>query len=181
MIGRAQEYEEVVKIIDKVSKKHVEGQKQDILSISSGSSEGYDIPINEASSLSEDAVSSAEYDRPSISLGRSDSLGGQPRSNRSGSSMKLSTGSSQSNSIEGRDSYIKPWEKNKSLSVEARSFIDTLSIDHSASGSSDSAGSLTQQRNKQKFRRKGRCEVVSISGVSMGFLVYPRPLYLHVP
>jgi serine/threonine protein kinase len=170
MIGRTQEYDEVVKIIDKVSKKHVEEQKQDIQSISSGSGEGYEIAINEASSLSEEAASSAEYDRPSISLGRSDSLSGQPRSNRSGSSLKPSTGSSHSNSIEGRDSYIKPWEKNKSLSLEAISFMDTMnSMDPSASGSSDSAGSLTHQRNKQKFRRKGRCEVVSISGVSIGF------------
>jgi serine/threonine protein kinase len=174
MIGRTQEYEEVVKIIDKVSKKHVEGQKQDIQSISSGSSEGYEIAINEASSLSEDAVSSAEYDRPSISLGRSDSLSGEPRANRSGSGLKPPTGSSHSSSIEGRESYMKPWEKHSSMSLEARSLTDIMSLDPSVSASSDSVGSLTHHRNIPKFRRKGRCEVVSISGVSTVLIIYPH-------
>lgn len=33
-------------------------------------------------------------------------------------------------------------------------------------GSSDGAGGLTKRQNSQKFRRKGRCEIVSISGAA---------------
>jgi serine/threonine protein kinase len=167
MIGRTQEYEEVVKVIDKVSKKHLAGQKQDVQSISSGSSEGFEIAIAEASSLSEDAVSSAEYDRPSISLGRSNSLSGEVRSSKSGSSLKPSAGGSHShsNSIEEREPYVRPWEKNSSLSLDTGSFTDSMSHQAGGSRSSDSVGSI-HHRNIPKFRRKGRCEVVSISGVS---------------
>lgn len=66
MIGRSAEHDEVVKVIDKVSRRHIVGQKQDVYSISSGSSisegrmEGLDGPAAGDISSEGDATSSAE-------------------------------------------------------------------------------------------------------------------------
>lgn len=183
MIGRSEEYDEVVKIIDKVSRRHLIGQKQDVHSISSGSSlsegriDNFDFGIAEVSS--EDNASSAEAN--SHSLGRSNSLStggglsGEQRSYGSGSSIIRSVANSQHNSTEAPDSSMrssnripKPWEKNNSLSHDSQSFVDSMVTDGVGGTriSSDSVGSLTNHRNVQKFRRKGRCEVVSISGAT---------------
>ncbi|KAH6673070.1 HHK1, histidine kinase-group X protein [Halenospora varia] len=180
MIGRTEEYDEVVKIIDKVSRRHLIGQKQDVHSISSGSSlsegrlDSFDLGIAEVSS--EDNTSSADVN--SHLLGRSNSLstaGGLSgeRPYTSGSSIIRSVANSQHNSTEAPDSSMrssnripKPWEKNNSLSHDSQSFVDSMVTDGVGGTriSSDSVGSLTNHRNVQKFRRKGRCEVVSISG-----------------
>lgn len=207
MIGRTDEYNDVVKIIDKVSKRHLVGQRQDVHSLSSGSSyeysdgriDNFDGAVIEASS--EDAASS--NDSP---IWRSNSLsanGGLPelksfksksnlarstanslhnsfdsaerKSLESVSSHVRSTTSSQHNSLDlaeepgssnsnGSNLLKPPWQHNTSLSLESKSYMDSMNSESGTRTSSDSVGSLTNQRNKQKFRRKGRCEVVSISG-----------------
>jgi len=181
MIGRQKEHDEVVKIIDKVSRRHIIGQKQDVYSISSGSS------------LS-DGVREANFDA-SVSVGGSsdDNTSSQGRSNSmsrdsvgmlemtgapsSSGQLRLSS-ASQHNSTESQASIrsgsmsFRPWEKNPSLLAMSSSHggIDTRSIADSMNGeartSSDGVGSLTNNRNSQKFRRKGRTEVVSIAGAA---------------
>ncbi|TVY19554.1 Hybrid signal transduction histidine kinase K [Lachnellula arida] len=205
MIGRSDEHDEVVKVIDKVSRRHIVGQKQDVTSISSESSlsqerlDGLDSAntgILETSS--EDGISSAE--NRSNSLGRSNSLStggfsGEQRDHRSGSSQlrapsftenlglssdhqSLSgssqlrpTSSAENVEFSGRSSAMpKPWEKNNSLTMDSRSTRDSMNSEAGVGGgtrsSSDSVGSLANKYNTQKFRRKGRCEVVGISGAA---------------
>jgi serine/threonine protein kinase len=173
MIGRTEEHDEVVRIIDKVSRRHVLGQKQDVYSISSGSSlsDGridLEAIIGDGSSEG-DNTSSAEA--KSISQGTTGGLSGE-RTYKSGSSQLRSAGNSQHNSFESQDGssrsnnnvMLKPWEKNNSLSMESRSVAESQNSE--TRSSSDGAGSLTTHRNTQKFRRKGRCEVVSIAGAA---------------
>jgi signal transduction histidine kinase/predicted ATPase/serine/threonine protein kinase len=184
MIGRSDEHDEVVKVIDKVSRRHIVGQKQDVHSISSRSSisegrlEGLDsvvaaIAIDTTSS--EDATSSAEA--RSNSLGRSNSLStaggfsGEPRSFRGGSSQLRSSSSMEGPESSGRSSGMpKLWEKNNSLSMESRSMIESINseggVGDGTRSSTDTVGSLANKHNTQKFRRKGRCEIVGISGAA---------------
>ncbi|PQE31946.1 hypothetical protein CJF32_00001528 [Rutstroemia sp. NJR-2017a WRK4] len=175
MIGRSEEHDEVVKIIDKVSRRHIMSQKQDPMSsLSSGSSlsegrlESFDAAMA-AGDVSSDNTSSAE--------GRPNSLTTSivvPRINsyRSNSSHLRSTTNSQHNSADSTDgskgssSILKPWDSTNSVSFDGRSFVDSLSGDGTTKSSSDGVGSLTQHRNTNKFKRKGRCEVISISGAA---------------
>lgn len=188
MIGRTAEHDEVVKVIDKVSRRHIIGQKQDVYSISSGSSlsegrlEGLEAAFQgPETASSEDATSSAEV--KSNSLGRSTSLsttGGysaERRSSKSGSAHHLRN----SNSMEGAESSgrlsnapessnrlsapPKPWDKKSSLSQDSRSMIESSELGVGSRTSSESVGSVSK-RNTQKFRRKGRCEVVGILGAA---------------
>lgn len=75
--------------------------------------------------------------------------------------------SHQENEVSSRrvSSMIKPWEKNSALSLDSRSLVESMSSDAQRS-SSDGVGSLNGTRNTQKFRRKGRCEVISIAGAA---------------
>lgn len=181
MIGRSQEHDEIVKIIDKVSRRQFTGIKQDIYSISSGSSlsegrlEMFEAAIGcELSVSSEDNTSS--HGGRSNSLGDVTALPNDLKSYKSGSSqLRSTTGSfSQSsqvnfheiNDVSSRNSKLKSWAKNNSMSMDSvdnKSIVETTS---SAAGakSSEGAGSLTSRRNSQKFCRKGRCEVIGIAG-----------------
>lgn len=172
MIGRTEEHDEVVKVIDRVSRRHIIGQKQDVYSISSGSS----ISEGRIDGLDISGDASSEGDNTSSAEGRSNPMSGSGPSNEartyiSGSSQMRSGSNSQHNSHESMDgssrasNVIKPWEKNSSLSLESASMAESIASETNMSGS-DGVGSLTSQRNSHKFRRKGRCEVVSISGAA---------------
>jgi signal transduction histidine kinase/predicted ATPase/CheY-like chemotaxis protein/serine/threonine protein kinase len=179
MIGRSEEHDEVVKIIDKVSRRHVLSQKRDVYSISSGSSlsegrlEALDAAIGTETS-SEDNTSS--YEGRSNSLHTMAALSVQSgelkthKSNsllRSGSVSQHNSGESQDSSSRSNSAALKPWEKNNSLLLDNRSVAESMNSDKAGPRSgSDGVGSLTSKRNSQKFRRKGRCEVVSISGAA---------------
>lgn len=169
MIGRSQEHDEIVKIIDKVSKRHIMAQKQGVYSISSGSS------IVDALETSSHSGSSSRDDRRD-SIAHNGPDPGDPRMANSNSSFvpTMSATSSHHNSLDSTDSVhslttqLKPWERNTAISMDARSSIDGASgveADGQRS-SSDGVGSLTSQKNKHKFRRQGRCEVVAISGAA---------------
>ncbi|KAN0090377.1 HHK1, histidine kinase-group X protein [Hyaloscypha variabilis] len=175
MMGRSKEHDDVVKIIDKVAKRHIIGQRQDVGSISSGSSLSLE--------LLEQAIggdNSSEGDNTSSAEGLSNSMSGGlsvaelKTSYKSGSSQRRSGTDSQHNSMDSQDglsrnnSVLKPWEKNTSLSMDSRSLADSMNSEgaQKSSTSSEGVGSLTSHRNSQKFRRKGRCEVVSISGAA---------------
>ncbi|KAJ5035453.1 uncharacterized protein L3040_007921 [Drepanopeziza brunnea f. sp. 'multigermtubi'] len=180
MIGRTQEHDDVVKIIDKVSRRHIVGQKQDIYSISSGSSlsesrlEMFEAAIG--AELSSEDETTSSYDGMSNSLGNFAALSNELKSFKSGSSqLRSATGSisSQANYPENNDassrhSKPKPWAKNNSIamdSIENRSLLESTS-DATGARSSEGAGSLISRQNSHKFRRKGRCEVIGIAGAA---------------
>ncbi|EDO03232.1 hypothetical protein SS1G_05712 [Sclerotinia sclerotiorum 1980 UF-70] len=105
MIGRSSEHDEVVKIIDKVSRRHITSQRQDQSSLSSSSSlsdgrlDSFDAAMGGGDFSSEENTSSAE--------GRSNSFStnnmlfpSEYRSHRSNSSQFRSPGNSQENFLD---------------------------------------------------------------------------------
>jgi len=147
------------------------GQQQDNYGSTSGSSlsEG---PFEAFTTTNE--LSSEGDNTSSAGVGPSSSLlnggrTGEVKTYTSNSSQVRSAANSQHDSAESyqssnrSNSDVKPWEHIPSLSMDARSLIDSVNGER---GSSDGVGSLTNQRNKQKFRRKGRCEVVCIAGAA---------------
>ncbi|CAD6445473.1 3802c688-4c3b-4dd0-a545-8df77b654adc [Sclerotinia trifoliorum] len=175
MIGRSSEHDEVVKIIDKVSRRHMTAQRQDQSSLSSNSSlsdgrlDSFDAAIGGADFSSEENTSSTE--------GRSNSFStnnmlfpSDYRTHRSNSSQFRSPGNSQENFLDDSNRpniSFRPWEKNSSLlSADPKSPTDSINGESHAKPMSDGVGSLTSTRNATKFRRKGRCEVISIAGAA---------------
>lgn len=166
MIGRSTEHDEIVKIIEKVSNRHISSQRQDLSSVSSGSvSENFPGNTGDSDADSSDAHTST-LENPNLNPGNDLGLGLGVRNLRSGSGYNRSNTTSQYGSSSQSNSNSKPWENNYSNPVVDSPSIFS-SIDNSAIGaSSEGAGSLTNQRNKHKYRRKGRCEVVTIAGAA---------------
>jgi serine/threonine protein kinase len=167
MIGRSHEHDEIVKVIDKVSKRHVMGQKQGVYSLSSGSSllEGVDASSHSGSS-------SRDERRDSVAAMGHDPVDLRPQTSSSSFIVTTSATSSQHNSHDSQDSIhsftqLRPWERNNVVSYESRSSMDGSGVEgDGARSSSDGVGSLTRQKNHPKFRRQGRCEVISIAGAA---------------
>ena len=177
MIGRSHEHDEVVKIIDKVSRRHILGQRQDVYSLSSGSSlsDGHlEINFDASGSVggSSEGENSSSFDARSNSLSKTTTgMSNEMIAFPTNSTQARSGGNSQHNSAESQASIrsttsnLRPWEKNTSLGIDSRSIVDSLNGGETRS-SSDGVGSLTNKQNSNKFRRKGRCEVVSVSGLA---------------
>ncbi|KUJ15514.1 HHK1, histidine kinase-group X protein [Mollisia scopiformis] len=181
MIGRASEHDEVVKVIDKVSRRHMVSQRQDLHSLSSSSSMSDGrlemIAVAGDGSSEGDNTSSAEGRSSSLTTGGlSGGMSGEIKTMRSGSSSQMrSAAESQHNSLDSQDAssrsggtrLMRPWEKNNSTSLDNKSVAETMNSDNATGrSSSDGVGSLASKSNSQKFRRKGRCEVVAISGAA---------------
>jgi hypothetical protein len=182
MVGRSEEHDEVVKIIDKVSRRHIIGQRQDVHSISSGSSlsegrlEIFNAAIGTSGELSSEGDNTSSAEARSNSLGTTGAFSGEGRAYKSNSSQMRSGVNSMHNSADSQDSSsrsnvssnkLKPWEKNNSLAMDSASMVESMNSEAvGGRSSSDGVGSLTSHRNSQKFRRKGRCEVVSIAGAA---------------
>ncbi|RFU34604.1 hypothetical protein B7463_g1753, partial [Scytalidium lignicola] len=174
MIGRQKEHDDVVKILDKVSKRHLIGQRQDIHSLSSGSSfsegllEHLEASIGEDISSEGDNTSSIDGVAASVITASAISID-QKRQGSPGTQLRSGPGS-VANYAESQESVrssnsVRYWKN--PISLDSRSFIDSISGESSVlRSSSDAVGSLTAQRNMHKFRRKGRCEVISIAGAA---------------
>jgi serine/threonine protein kinase len=175
MIGRAQEHDEVVKIIDKVSRRHKIDQRQDVYSMSSGSSlsEGrqdtnFDASVSVGGSSEGENASSFDGRSNSLSVshtGASSDLSPFPitlAQTQSGGNSQHNSAESQ-NSIRSDSTNIRRWEKTTPTGIDSRSGLDSVN-GVEAKSNSDGVGSLTSKNNSQKFRRKGRCELVAIAG-----------------
>ncbi|TAQ86227.1 hypothetical protein B7494_g5445 [Chlorociboria aeruginascens] len=175
MIGRNAEHDAIVEIIDKVSKRHVIGQRQDVCSISSGStsSEGRLGCLNLEMAAGD---FSSEGDRTSSVEDRFNSIdttGNLSADHRTPPIHSGSVGTSFSSHNTSSDSQassirtnpnVKPWGKN--VSLDSRNAADSASGEGSGlKSTSDGAGSVNQ-RNAHKFRRRGCCEVISIAGAA---------------
>lgn len=138
-------------------------------SVSGGAPDG---ETNEFLSIS-DEQSSASGETGAIAPLKSDSQGGSSqRMNITGFGARATSGLSQSDSTRSIVN-VHPWEQNQALSLESRNSVERSNYSSSVSfdgdsvrAGSDGVGSLTSRRNKQKFRRRGRCEVISIAGAA---------------
>lgn len=159
MIGRQREHDEIVKIIDKVSRRHDQNRSLQSLSVSSAS-EG--LGENQENDVTSDSTSSTGGVGPQLSAFPGDlrSVKSRPAATASASvSTHDSQGSTQSSA------NVMPWERSTSVSID-RSLENFSAQDDGHKSSTESAGSLMKSRNHQKFRRKGRCEVICISGAA---------------
>ncbi|CZT04230.1 related to histidine kinase tcsA protein [Rhynchosporium graminicola] len=211
MIGRTEEHDQVVKVIDKVSRRHEASSLQENYSLSSGSSlsdsrlETFQAAIGAGAAMSLSSDGTSSYEGRSNSLGNIASSSSETKSLKSGSGqLQSGTGSipnsydpstslrsvagffpshdgsagpvrslvgSLPNSVDGHNSSTqsnkpRPWEKNNSLSLDNGSVAGSMSDMGGGSRSSEGVGSLSGRRNSQKFKRKGRCEVIGIAGAA---------------
>ncbi|CAL3963255.1 unnamed protein product [Diplocarpon coronariae] len=177
MIGRTQEHDEVVEVIDKVSRRHIAGQKQDIYSmgsISSGSklSEGRLKVFEAANGVAVASEETSSYEGRSISSSHTGALSKSVSGHLRSAAASFSHGS-QTSAYENRDASSRGsrnglWARKNSISLESsdnRSLHETSS-DIGGAKSSEGAGSLTSHLNSQKVRLKGRCEVIGIAGAA---------------
>jgi serine/threonine protein kinase len=182
MVGRTEEHDKVVRIIGKVAKKHLLSQLQDISGISSESSlsearlESFIASSGIVGDRSSEGENTSSGDARSSSLGTTALFPGDPRAYKSPASQIRSAANSMHNSTDGHDLSIrsnpstgnfKLRDKPNSLILESRSTVESINSDIAgARSNTEGVGALTRHRNAPKFRRKGRCEVISISGAA---------------
>ena len=176
MFGREAERDQIVKIIDKVSTKHAISQKNSPYSLSSGSisQERARHDLSDSLGASSEHTSSADGQLGSTNASTSAVVGPGASHKLSNTTISSrSTTSSAANSADSLDSArsnsnraLKPWEKSTAIQYDTLSSEGSSTTGESMgrmSSSSEGAGGLTHA-NSEKFRRKGRCEVISIAG-----------------
>ncbi|RKF71790.1 Peroxide stress-activated histidine kinase mak3 [Golovinomyces cichoracearum] len=179
MIGRTQEHEAIVKVIDTVSKLYLPGHVYDSYNLSAGISlnEG-GCEYSETSTCMQDHLSSDGDAASSIdsrsSPFTSSFTAGEARYGKSSSAqLRQAPSSFPHSSFENIDSSgrsipnFKIWEKSSALSMDcSRNAADSLNSDQQSKISSDGVGSLCNHLNSQRRRHKGRCEFISIAGTA---------------
>ncbi|KAI1003063.1 hypothetical protein K3495_g5139 [Podosphaera aphanis] len=180
MIGRSEERDEIVKIIDKVSRRHTATSLYDSYSASSfgtslteGKLENFETASGIADQMSSDGDAASSLDGRSGSF-TNNLMSGDLRPPRSSSShMRSITNSSQHTSHDSLDGstrlipIIKPGERSSVLTLDsARSITESINSDQQSKNSLEGYGTHGVHRNTQKFRRKGRCEVICIAGTA---------------
>lgn len=162
MIGREEERDEIVKIIDKVSKGHTTSHKQspNVLSSRSSISDGRPESLDIADDISEHTSSAG-------SKSNGTAISGQNAHRLHHALSSASRASSQSHATKDSahgETQPKPWGKNTSAQFDSQSTTGGMSTSSDTQRStSEGAGSISQ-KNVHKFSRKGRCEVISIAG-----------------
>ncbi|POR38895.1 Hybrid signal transduction histidine kinase K, partial [Tolypocladium paradoxum] len=170
MIGRHGERNDLIKVIDRVSKSHHMHSKAATSRFSDGSSLANEtIPGDDMSS--EGASSADGTNRRSGSFTYTTSS--EPRHPRNSvHPSTLSDGHTLSNETVSSSSHsgahprpTRPWERHQSMSIETASAVESLGLDGTRSALADSSSSsLSRQLGAAKFRRRGHCEIVTIEG-----------------
>ena len=177
MIGRTAEHDEVVKVIDRVSTRYSSGQNQEHHSTLSGPSisqtrhAGLDVGIVTEDGSSDLDIASSIEERPTLPRtpeGVSGEIGTlKDHSNDTPSTAKPLGDSVESHEFNQSNFNLKTWEKNTSSLLDSAGIVDSVNVeDRRPNLGSDGAGTLAAQVNTQRFRRKGRCEVVSVTGAA---------------
>ncbi|KAG6014255.1 hypothetical protein E4U43_006758 [Claviceps pusilla] len=169
MIGRHAERNELIKVIDRVSRSHLLSSKRASTRFSEASSLMNERVIDDISS--EDGVSSADgTTRRSNSFTYAASDAKFPRNGFYPSilsdSRTLSNETVSSAHSGARSRPVKPWERHHSMSLDTASASDITGPDGGRLGLNDSgASSLSRQLGTAKFStRRGNCEIVTIEG-----------------
>ncbi|GAB0133861.1 hypothetical protein EsDP_00002255 [Epichloe bromicola] len=170
MFGRHTERNELIKVIDRVSRNHSLSSNRASTRFSDGSSFMSERVVDDISS--EGGGSSADgTNRGSGSFTYAGSVT-DPRYPRNSfhpsilsDTQTLSNETVSSNQSGPQPRPAKFWERHHSMSLDAASAADSTGPDGSRLGLNDSgASSLSRQLGTAKFRRQGNCEVVTIEG-----------------
>ncbi|KAG5920609.1 hypothetical protein E4U42_006150 [Claviceps africana] len=170
MIGRQAERNELIKVIDRVSRNHSLSTKRASTRFSEASSLMNERVIDDVSS-EDGASSSGSTNRRSCSFTYAASSSDVRLPKNSFHSAILSDSQTLSNETVSsaqsgaRSRPAKPWERHHSMSLDTLSPIDIAIPDGSRFGLNDSgASSLSRQLGTAKFRSRGDCEIVTIEG-----------------
>ena len=172
MIGRQKERDDLIKVIDRVAQSHYLHSKAATTNrFSDGSSLANEAILGDDVS-SEGAASSAEgTNRRSGSFTHTTSSDHKHARNSFHPSI-LSDTHTLSNETVSSSSHsgahprpVRRWERHQSMSAETASAVESFGMDGARSGIIDSnSSSLSRQLGASKFRRRGRCEIVTIEG-----------------
>ncbi|CAD6503236.1 BgTH12-02903 [Blumeria graminis f. sp. triticale] len=179
MIGRSEEHDKIVKVIDTVSRRHSIAQVNETYnalpfgsSLTEGRLETLDAAFGTVDQASSDGDAASSIDGGSTSF-MTNGLSGELRLHKGNSAQHRMTPSSQHQHNDSTEntmritSIIKPWEKTSAFSLDSPlSIAESNNSDQLSKISSEGVGSLAGFRNTQKFRRKGHCDVVCISGLA---------------
>lgn len=177
MIGRENERDRIIKVIERVAKTHSVGKKgggganrfSDASSFSNEFLDNADVSSEGASSVDGNPRLGSSY-APTISS--------DPRPTRSG---YLTSGPNDGPTIFNNDTIPspasgplarppKPWERHHSVSFETKSLMEnsvgTSEQNRHGAVDSSSSSNLSRQLGNAKFRQRGHCEVVTVEGVA---------------
>lgn len=164
MFGRKDVYDKIINVVEKVHRR----QQSALARVMAQSASG----IGSSSSVSESRVDS--FDAASVSSD-SESIQLASKANSNGGPNALGRVSTHESlhSTESSLSTPKPGSKSKSPVDSNRSSWETTDHDSHPSASTinlshgeNSLGAASRNKTAQKFRRSGRCEVITISGDS---------------
>ncbi|UNI19958.1 Histidine kinase [Purpureocillium takamizusanense] len=168
MIGRVDEKNELLKVIDRVARSHAMSSKgtsrfSDGSSLTNEVIVGDDMSSEGASSVDGTNRRSGSFTQTTSSDPKHTRSSFQPSLLSDTHTLSNETVSSSQSGNHGRPA--RPWERHQSMSIDASSAIDSLGLEAGRSGVTDSsASSLSRQLGNAKFRRRGHCEVVTIQG-----------------
>lgn len=169
MIGRISERDELLKVIDRVAMSHSVQVKRATNRFSDGSSLSNEVIFHDDMS-SEGASSADGTTRRSGSFAQV-GTSFDPRNFKSlvGHSALSETQTLSNETISSAQSATifpraRPWERHQSISLDTQSIVDSIGTDGNRNTIDSGASSLSRQLGSAKFRRQGRCEVITIEG-----------------
>ena len=176
MVGRTQEREQIVKIIEQVAKSHAVAQKGGTNRFSDGSSLSNEL-LDGADASSEGASSGDGNNRGSGSFTQAILSDGKTRSSYYSSIHTADAQTIAGEPVPSTHSHPsvlrsppKPWERHQSVSFDTRSMVETLGSDREGSRHSgiptDSSSSLSRHLGSVRLRRRGHCEIVTVEGIA---------------
>ncbi len=175
VIGRDRERDQLLKVIDRVAKSHFMNQK----GASSRFPDGSTVPnelLDGADASSEGASSTEGTNRRSGSF--TQTISSEPRLRNSFHPSVQSIESHSFSADSAASGHSSPpilrfpqraWEKHQTLSMETRSLAETIGSEREGSrlGTvAETSPSLSRQLGSAKYRRRGRCEVITLEGAA---------------
>lgn len=170
MVGRDHERLEILKIIDRVAKNHASSNLSAASRFSDGST--LSTELMDAADVSSEGASSVEgVNRRSGSFTQPMSSDLRPRNGLQPSVNGTDTQAASNDTASSRVSILsgpklgREGERQPSISVDTKSYVDSFSDRQGSRHSGmDASTSLSRQLGSAKFRRRGYCEVVTIEG-----------------
>lgn len=168
MIGRAKEKEEVMRAINRVSRDHVfrNGHRANTHSISFPEQPQFDeISSEGASSIDGHTRRSESFTQASSSDARQ--LKGSPHQSVLSDNQTISETMSTTQSAHTMPlpRITRRWERHQSISADVSSNVESVGSEGNRHTTIDSgASTLSRQLGTVKYKRRGHCEVVTISG-----------------
>lgn len=170
MIGRKKEKEDIIKVINRVSRNHMHRgdgiPSQGPVPFATEASNFDDISSEGASSVDGGTRRSESFTQTSAS-GQKHLKGSSPHQSELSETRTISetTSTNQSFNTMPVPRITRRWERHQSISADVSSTIESIGSDGNRAGTIDSGASiLSRQLGTVKYRRRGHADVITISG-----------------